>query len=306
MRALFVVVLVGVLQACAPTYPYSYQQPLDDENHALLQSSGKGPGLFGVGETDLQIRSINGRLISPREEETWKLKPYTRFNIWSGDTHVEVYKVGEGSYGYVAFSAQAGGVYTISYRDEPDEQHFSLLVTDGNADVIAEHSFRKRRWGEYAQPEKELALFDAIAMGEVDEVKRLLEEGADPNWIDANISMDPLYITAREENLAILNLLIAAGAVIDGYEGARALTVSAGLGNVEMVELLLAHGADPNLRQRGANSALMVAAAQGQARVVSLLLKEGVYKGLRNTEGQTALDLARRAGHEDVVALLAQ
>lgn len=306
MRALLVVMLVGVLQACAPTYPYSYQQPLDDETHALLQSSGRGPGLFGVGEPDLQIRSINGRLISPREEETWKLKPYTQFNIRPGETFVEVYKVGEGDYGYVTFSAGAGGVYTISYRDDPDRQRFSLLVTDGNADVIAEHSFRKRRWGEYAQPEKEAALFDAIAMGEVDEVKRLLEEGADPNWIDANISMDSLYITAKEENMAILKLLIAAGVVIDSYEGARALTVSAGLGNVEMVELLLAHGADPDLRQRGANSALMVAAAQGHARVVNVLLNEGAYKGLRNTEGQTALDLARQAGHEDVVALLSR
>ena len=106
--------------------------------------------------------------------------------------------------------------------------------------------------------------------------------------------------------MAILKLLIAAGVVIDSYEGARALTVSAGLGNVEMVERLLAHGADPDLRQRGANSALMVAAAQGHARVVNVLLNEGAYKGLRNTEGQTALDLARQAGHEDVVALLSR
>ena len=116
-------------------------------------------------------------------------------------------------------------------------------------------------------------------------ISGLLETGADPNWPDDD-GFPPL---------------IAALACSVASPGATVRTDVH-----QTVELLLAHGA--NLTQRGVNdyTPLHVAAEHGDLMAVDMLLAHGADPNERTRidELETPLELAIAAGHADVVARL--
>lgn len=80
---------------------------------------------------------------------------------------------------------------------------------------------------------------------------------------------------------------------------------------LELVRLLLDHGADVNGRRRDGLTALHGAAYRGHLRVMRCLLQHGADAGLRGHDGagphagQSASDLALAQGHREAVSLLA-
>lgn len=90
MKKILIIILIILLQACAPIATSPFQPPENDQPHAVLQSAMHKVSFFSLPEGTLKIVSINGAPINPREEETWKLTPYSKFNIFPGDTFVEV------------------------------------------------------------------------------------------------------------------------------------------------------------------------------------------------------------------------
>jgi ankyrin repeat protein len=98
-------------------------------------------------------------------------------------------------------------------------------------------------------------------------------------------------------------------------EGQTPLTVAAQFGRIEIVRLLLAEGADPDLRDFGGqgDTALSTAAWHGQLEVCRVLLDAGADPNIRthpaaqgNTGNRTALDWALRANHPEAAELLRQ
>ena len=86
-------------------------------------------------------------------------------------------------------------------------------------------------------------------------IRPLLEHGADPNY--DNHAGYPSLIAAltcpdRPEMCEILELLLAFGADIEqrGHNDYTPLHVAAGMEHIQAMELLLAHGADLNARTR--------------------------------------------------------
>ncbi len=116
-------------------------------------------------------------------------------------------------------------------------------------------------------------------------ISGLLEAGADPNWPDDD-GFPPLIA-------ALFCSVASPGATVrtDVHQ---------------LVELLLAHGAD--LTQRGVNdyTPLHVAAGHGDLVAVDMLLAHGADPNQRTRidELETALEVAVAAGHPDVVARL--
>ena len=70
------------------------------------------------------------------------------------------------------------------------------------------------------------------------------------------------------------------------------------------MELLLKRGADPNATQEGGWTALHGAAQAGQREMVEALLAGGADVNLRAGNQQTALDMALMKGHQDVASIL--
>jgi hypothetical protein len=107
---------------------------------------------------------------------------------------------------------------------------------------------------------------------DAERIKKLLEEGADPNIRDRG-GNTPLHFAASK-------------------------------GCAEVARLLLRHGADPNAQDKNGETPLHVAAYGGHVDVARLLLEHGADPSIRNRDGKTPLDLARESGHREVVSLI--
>jgi len=117
-------------------------------------------------------------------------------------------------------------------------------------------------------------LYRAVGTGTVDEIRKLLASGANPNA--------PSYRG-------------------DGY---TPLIEAAFRGRLDVVRLLIDKKASVNARSRAGWTALMSAAWEGHTEVVKLLLQKGADAHGKNGRGDTALSLAESAGNKDVAALL--
>ena len=111
--------------------------------------------------------------------------------------------------------------------------------------------------------------------GNVEEVKRLLKEGANAKAIN-DYGATPMSEAAELGNAEIIEALLKAGADVESpnSEGQTALMTVARTNRVDAARVLLKHGANVNAREnwRG-QTALMWAAAQSQPEMVQLLIK---------------------------------
>ena len=112
----------------------------------------------------------------------------------------------------------------------------------------------------------------------------------------------------------LVALLLAHGATVD--KGPKALLEAAGNGSIEIMQMLLNHGADVNaqlykkgtvrrhLDDEGWGSALHSAVKGGHVEAVKFLLEKGAEREYRNKVGLTPLELARKLGWDEIVWLL--
>ncbi|MFD9424647.1 MULTISPECIES: ankyrin repeat domain-containing protein [unclassified Streptomyces] len=96
-------------------------------------------------------------------------------------------------------------------------------------------------------------LFEAVLTGDAMHTKALLRSGASPERRNSD-GTTPLYLASVQGEAEIARLLMEAGASPDtessglGSEGTP-LCAAACWGHTETIWQLLAHGADPNLRE---------------------------------------------------------
>lgn len=105
----------------------------------------------------------------------------------------------------------------------------------------------------------------------------------------------------------IVELLLKRGAAVDSMEkknGQSSLVLCASRGDLEIMELLIQHGADVNLQDRYGLTALHWAARSGHTDIVELLLEKGAYPNPREDYGFTPLHEAAENNHPDIIELL--
>lgn len=138
-------------------------------------------------------------------------------------------------------------------------------------------------------------------LGYADHIKRLVEEGVDPDWRRED-GVTTLMMAAMTGRLAVMTALLDVGASIDLQtpDGTTALlaacTYARTTREIGGIELLLARGADPNVANAEGNDALMIAARHGLVDAVIRLLEAGADPRHANRYGTTALMQAAR-GH---------
>jgi len=90
-------------------------------------------------------------------------------------------------------------------------------------------------------------------------------------------------------NLSAARELIAKGADVNAVDSGQTLLIRAAQnGHIEMMRLLLGHGADVNGRDDRGRTALMVAAGSDDVDMVELLLSKGADVNLKDNDGFTA------------------
>jgi ankyrin repeat protein len=147
---------------------------------------------------------------------------------------------------------------------------------------------------------------DAAMRREAEEVRRLVESGADVTRAQAD-GATALHWAAYHGNAPLAALLLEAGADASAAtrNGSTPLWLAANQGDATMIETLLAGGADANEALPLGRRPLMLAARSGRVDAVRVLLDHGADPNAsENERGTTALMQAADQGHADVTAVL--
>ncbi|KAH6662390.1 ankyrin repeat and SOCS box protein [Plectosphaerella plurivora] len=125
--------------------------------------------------------------------------------------------------------------------------------------------------------EGKTALFEAVASARVDLVTSLLDHGANPNLPGPKHMLWPSTYQP-----ACLKVLLARGADAKKAPGNMELAVS--INNIESVRILLEAGVSPNLKKDGIYTPLCTAIRDNRHDIVTLLLANGADPNLNSAE----------------------
>ena len=165
------------------------------------------------------------------------------------------------------------GLLDWEEEEKVQEEDFPLLTSDDGAEILAALRARRAR-GRAGQKHKKRMpyrrfggasadgdLFDALENNDLEQMRVAIESGANVN-VQNHRGTSPLISLAK------------------GYY----------YPNIEMVDLLLTNNADPNLQDRGGETALHWAAARGYLEIVKKLLEsENIDINITNIDGRNAL-----------------
>ena len=143
--------------------------------------------------------------------------------------------------------------------------------------------------------------------GEELKVFKPVVENAPQEPSETKASNNLMLNAVRNGNIKNVEKQLTAGADVKAVleNGMTALHVAAIFGHIEIVELLIANGADVNATDNkfGATS-LYGAAGAGQKDIAELLISNGAIVNAKIPRGDTALHAAIMGGHKEVIELL--
>ncbi|NXU92743.1 KANK3 protein, partial [Xiphorhynchus elegans] len=116
-----------------------------------------------------------------------------------------------------------------------------------------------------------------------------------------------LAAVEQEDDMNVVRRLFSMGNVNAkaSQAGQTALMLAVSHGRQEMVEALLACGADVNLQDEEGSTALMCACEHGRVETVKLLLAQPTCNiSIVDSDGNNAVTIALEAGHSDIAVLL--
>jgi cytohesin len=153
-------------------------------------------------------------------------------------------------------------------------------------------------------------IWQAAADGKIDAVKYHLAAGVDVNVKMKNIlATTPLHEAVRNNRKEIVEFLIAQGANVNARDGSgeTALYQAAHMGYLELCKLLINNGADLNIstfKITMGHSPLYIAIRNRHADVAELLITSGADVNKKNKFGESPMDMAIHAKLQNIVNLL--
>ena len=192
------------------------------------------------------------------------------------------------------------------YRSEEDGIRVAQLLLERGADV---NTRRNDHW---------TPLHAASYSGNVEIVRLLLDHDADPEAsAEGDMGEKPLHqvsfgkYRSQEDGVRVAQLLLERGADVNGRRNDHQtpLHLASYYGNVEIVRLILDHGADPEVNAEGEKPLHRVSygkyrSQEDGVRVAQLLLERGADVNGRRNDHQTPLHLASYSGNVEIVRLL--
>ncbi len=142
--------------------------------------------------------------------------------------------------------------------------------------------------------------------GNLDQVERLIDEGADVNVTGfGSKHITPLYEATWECHTELANFLIRKGAKVNTYSRLISpLHNASRFGCADIVDNLIKKGANLNAIDRRGYTPLFLALIQNSANVLRILVREGADVNIGNNKGITPLMWASEGGDKEIVDIL--
>ena len=117
---------------------------------------------------------------------------------------------------------------------------------------------------------------------------------------------DSLFMAACYSDETVLRFLISQGVPINQTSGelGTALNVAVGAGNIQIIDILLAAGSDPDAPSKLYGTPLQMSTKSCNQDIVKTLARHGVKLDLPESLGRTALQLSMKNGGSEIATLL--
>ncbi|KAG8077394.1 hypothetical protein GUJ93_ZPchr0007g5451 [Zizania palustris] len=148
------------------------------------------------------------------------------------------------------------------------------------------------------------ALHLAASKGNEQCVRHLLDYGADPNARDSGGKV-PLWEALCENHAAVVQLLVNSGADLSSGDTGLYASIAVEGSNTELLNDIVRYGGDVNrpCGSRAGATPLHLAVCDGNVEMVELLLEHGADIDKQDDNGWTSRDLAEQQGHDDIQIL---
>jgi ankyrin repeat protein len=143
----------------------------------------------------------------------------------------------------------------------------------------------------------------AAAHGRLEEVKKLIQNGAKGDAPGESIPFSALHAAAEFGRLDILEFLLAKGADVNSFDRARASTPLI-VSSAAAAKFLLEKGANPIFKAATGRTALHQASESGDLAKVSALLTHGADPKLIDRKGNGAHHLVREGPEAKIITRL--
>lgn len=185
----------------------------------------------------------------------------------------------------------------------------SLEVPEGEdiEKVLADYDREEEEEAEAAAVQKSSeGFFESARTGNVEILKRELDNGAQIDLSEPKSTLTALHFAAQEGHLDAVRLLLERGANINSknFRSSTPLMLASRAGHLEIVRLLVEKGADLEIVDGRDETALFLAAESGHVEVVKLLVAHGAKLNVRNISKQTPLFQAVFGDHDEVATVL--
>jgi hypothetical protein len=149
---------------------------------------------------------------------------------------------------------------------------------------------------------KNVRLINASYNGDLEKVRRLLENGANIEAKDSG-GMTPLYIASINGHANIVKLLLEKGTNIEAKEegGNTPLHLACKYGHANIVKMLLRAGTSIEAKSKSGETSLHLACEKGHEAIVKVLLAKGADPSVPNDKGKTPLQVAQQRYKHDCV-----
>ncbi len=156
--------------------------------------------------------------------------------------------------------------------------------------------------------EDRLDLYEAATLGRAARLKTILGQSRLRVNEPGPEGFTPLGLASFFGHADAVKVLLEHGAAVNDKDRSRfgntALDAGVAANSADVVRVLLAAGANPNVRDSADYTPLHKAAANGNVDIVRMLLEHGADATATRKGGGTPADEARGKGHADVAELL--
>ncbi len=191
-----------------------------------------------------------------------------------------------------------------------DHTNALMWAAHGGQTEIASYLLRHGAWVNLKNGDQSTALMLAVETGKLDIVTLLLDHGANINERnrrgESALSLAISSPLIKKDRRKMVRLLVDRGA--ESWEGMLSsfnLAATVDAGDFEITAILAELGADVNGRLfQSEETVLIYAARKGRVEIVRVLLAHGADIHAQMPDGGTALSVARKHGQTQVAQLL--